>query len=644
MTSLRSRYSRPCRGLTWTLALAVVSVAPCGAPAPSLATAIDSTSVLVRCEDFRTLEPIEIPAARFSLAGVHIPAWSPDTSQLCLGVREGVSPNAISDGQGGALLAWVDNRSGDGDIYAQRLTAQGEIASGWVEGGRPVCVAPHSQYQLAIAADGSHGLLLAWVDFRDNQNSRVHAFRLTGSGTSAEGWIQDGNALPGAGGAQSSPQIASDGGGGAVVAWLELVGSTPRVQVAHLTPGGVLDPTFSVTNFANSDAAGAQSELHLIADGVGGVVLAWRGEPDSSCAKLRAMRLTSSGTPASGWPAEGVSLTTGTGPGLHLQALVPDSAGGAIAVWRDEAALGAPLYAQRVTAAGTIGTGWPVSGAAVSDGTGIPDEPAARRDGSGGVIIAWHQPGASSGADIVAQRLDGNGAVAPGWPAGGLLISEAEGDQTCPAIAVDSGGVIFTWLDERSDAAGGFLAARTTFHGDAPKLLTRTLSPGRVQLVWDAGGYAASVLRVERAIGGAEWATLAEASPRDGKVALDDRGVAPGAAVRYRLVASSEETEIYFPEVALVVPAIKPLALTRVRLSDSHGAVSVEFTLPSGNGASLTIVDVAGRRLAKREVGELGAGDHRLEISVPSGVAPGIYFVRLSQGNVVRTRQVALYR
>jgi hypothetical protein len=58
----------------------------------------------------------------------------------------------------------------------------------------------------------------------------------------------------------------------------------------------------------------------------------------------------------------------------------------------------------------------------------------------------------------------------------------------------------------------------------------------------------------------------------------------------------------------------------------------VQFTLPTGEPAALELIDIAGRRVAGREVGSLGAGSHAVDFASGSRMPPGIYLVRLTQG------------
>jgi hypothetical protein len=81
--------------------------------------------------------------------------------------------------------------------------------------------------------------------------------------------------------------------------------------------------------------------------------------------------------------------------------------------------------------------------------------------------------------------------------------------------------------------------------------------------------------------------------------------------------------------VAPVVLELRPAGGTI-----GHGALTVEFGLPADHPAALELLDLAGRRLAAREVGGMGAGQHRLELA--KGLRAGIYFVRLTQDAHVR--------
>lgn len=71
----------------------------------------------------------------------------------------------------------------------------------------------------------------------------------------------------------------------------------------------------------------------------------------------------------------------------------------------------------------------------------------------------------------------------------------------------------------------------------------------------------------------------------------------------------------------------------------ADGPLRVEFTLRDGSPARLELLDVAGRMLASRQVGTLGAGRHAVDFSDARALPPGVYFVRVTQnGHEARTR------
>jgi hypothetical protein len=85
------------------------------------------------------------------------------------------------------------------------------------------------------------------------------------------------------------------------------------------------------------------------------------------------------------------------------------------------------------------------------------------------------------------------------------------------------------------------------------------------------------------------------------------------------------------------------LALDPMRPNPSRGGpLTVRFTLASAGAASIELFDVAGRRMAAREVGSLGVGRHALDLREGRRLAPGLYLVALRQGTSVRVTRVVV--
>src|SRR5262245_25658312 len=164
---------------------------------------------------------------------------------------------------------------------------------------------------------------------------------------------------------------------------------------------------------------------------------------------LLVVGVANSGYSAASWPPEGLLVCTACR--ARLPFIISDGTGGAYVIWteaRDYASSNEDLYMQRVAAAGEIAPGWPPDGVAVSTAPEV-QSPGHRYgfvlDGLGGVIVAWsdtrdlNTPNGTS-ADIYAQRMLGNGTIAPGWPANGLAISRRPGYEFLPALLPDGAG------------------------------------------------------------------------------------------------------------------------------------------------------------------------------------------------------------
>ena len=69
---------------------------------------------------------------------------------LCTASGDQYSLRLVSDGAGGAIAAWVDERSGgwEADIYAQRVTADGVVHSAWPTDGLALCTASGDQSEV----------------------------------------------------------------------------------------------------------------------------------------------------------------------------------------------------------------------------------------------------------------------------------------------------------------------------------------------------------------------------------------------------------------------------------------------------------------------------------------------------------------
>src|SRR5262249_44291236 len=114
---------------------------------------------------------------------------------------------------------------------------------------------------------------------------------------------------------------------------------------------------------------------------------------------------------------------------------------------------------------------WDMNGVPVSRATRDQSNPIITLDGSGGAFIAWSDSRQETPGDrdVVLQHLCASGAVASGWPADGVPVCTASGDQFAQGIALDgAGGALVAWADSRSGPSDAYLQRITAAGVAAP--------------------------------------------------------------------------------------------------------------------------------------------------------------------------------
>lgn len=259
---------------------------------------------------------------------------------------------------------------------------------------------------------------------------------------------------------QLSPEVASDGAGGAIIAWADLrSGTSYDVYAQHVLASGAVDPAWPNGGRAVSAVAGDQAQVKLVGDGAGGAILVWVDRRIATDADLYAQHVLASGVVDPGWPAGGLAVCMADSTQYSI-VLESDGSGGVVVAWLDiRSRTDWDVYAQHVLAAGNADPAWPANGLAVCNAPGNQASPSMTRGASGSVIVAW---GDSRGgaSDVYAQRVLANGTVDPGWPTFGAPVSVSAGNQFVPDVAGDgAGGAFVVWHDYRAGTQADIYAA-----------------------------------------------------------------------------------------------------------------------------------------------------------------------------------------
>jgi hypothetical protein len=371
--------------------------------------------------------------------------WIVDGLAICTANGDQINPAVVSDGAGGAIIAWRDNRSGhnnDPGVYAQRITSTGStlwkingIAISTVYNGAP-----------SIISDGASGAIILWDYIGSGLANQVYIQRVNSQGSTLWGTIN----LPSSWTYQS--KLVSDGFGGAIVAYEAGLFTSAFVQRVN-SQGSTLWGASPVM-------VGTQGNSYLpsvISDGAGGALVTWQDGRSGTTHRndIYVQSLNSQGSTL--WITNGIAICTSGNEQIN-PLIVSDGIGGAIITWQDyrsttvdQAAGAADIYAQRVNSSGS--TLWLANGIAICTSLNDQINPLMVSDGAGGAIITWTDyrsttgsPG--QGAEIYAQRVNSNGSTL--WAANGVSVCTAVGDQTIPMMVGNgSGGVVIAWQDHR---------------------------------------------------------------------------------------------------------------------------------------------------------------------------------------------------
>ena len=566
------------------------------------------------------------PVAGWPLAGIIVSG----------GPEDEFYPDLVLDGQGGVLVSWQDGRNGSWDVYAQRYSYGGAIAPGWTVGGVRATGDPHQQQEPQIASDGSGGAYVFWDDDRvspANGKDRVFGQHISGSGTITTGWPPDGQQICSYW--SGVPQAMSDGLGGCFVLWGDARrgGGLPDgtdVYAQHLLSDGSLAPGWQVDG--NLVAHGTAIRW-LLPDRAGGFYAASAEFTIASGtvpARYWLARFAPTGVPATGWTLQGVPLQSTLTSREDLRCSA-DSLGGVYASWDDGNAQGSDIYATRILPNGTVAPGWLPNGKSISD----PADPTEYTsdvgpDGMGGAFFAWEKHSAGY-AQTYVQHVDAQGTIFPGWPLGGVPVSSHVYPQVTPRVFHDGfSSVLVYWLEK------SLMGQRFVTDGIVATILSFASSDvrsDRVTLLWQGTGGSELSATVYRRTESAGWQRIGStAHEGPDRLRYEDASVLAGTRYAYRLGYVEDGAEQFTAETWIDVPSADVFALEGLRPNPAVGALNVSFSLPKEGPATVELLDLAGRRVLDREVGQLGRGRHVFRLDSGVHMAPGVYWLRLRQG------------
>lgn len=570
----------------------------------------------------------DIYAQRINANGVI--EWAPGGAVICGNALHQQNPEIASDGFGGAIIVWQDNRSGTCEIYGQKINASGQVQ--WTADGVSVGQATNCQTFPQVISDGTGGAFVTWKDLRNGSSYRIYAQRIDASG--AGQWGIGGVSMSTGTNNQGEPQITSDGSGGIIVAYQEYIGTGPTahydVYAQRVDAGGVIQ--WGIDGAVISAAPNFQQRVQITTDGNNGAIIVWEDTRSGSGSNTYAQKVNGSGSPQ--WTLNGVAL----GPeGLSQSGrkIITDGSGGAFVAWRNG---NNQIYGQHIDASGSLL--WGATGLQIINANNAIDAQLIN-DGAAGTIITWCDYRAPNAPNIYAQRVSAAGSFL--WAAAGVNISTALNGQVSPQIISSTGGTaIIDWMDYRTDAASDIYASRLNPDGTLgfvalPVSLIRleTNKTGQViQLHWQtASEKNFSHFNIERSNDGRQFAQIGKLHTTGNSEEIRNYRFTDNTPLKgvnyYRLQLVDQDGKFSYSPVLHVRNDVNGI-LFAISPNPAKDFINISYA-GKKEMVEISIYDIHGKLLRQ----QTRKNELPLKVEMHQ-IEPGLYFIQLFDGE---TRQ-----
>lgn len=363
-------------------------------------------------------------------------------------VRQGVHIEWQRTGDVGAeaemIFAWSDTRTGDRDIYIQKVDTLGTPL--WGDTGIRATIADGRQEDPVLVSDGAGGAFLAWIDYRDDEFGDVYAQHIDHEGNLS--WNPAGEPLAVNSGSQQSANMARGATGVAYVIWDDgSLSQSGDIFGSVLTFDGPLEAG-GTNGLPVVSAAGTQTN-HSIETSGSEVVVVWRDTRDVEDPDIYGQRLDVNFTGL--WGENGIPICGYESDQVYPKVAPAD--GNRVAVsWLDNRNnANTDIYAQLIDESGS--PVWTEFGIELTNQVSEQSACRVKSNGVDRIFYVWEDlRNSDDDADIYMQSVDMDGN--PQWTPQGIAVCDEDLKQLQPRFTFgDAGGMYVTWLDERN---GGF--------------------------------------------------------------------------------------------------------------------------------------------------------------------------------------------
>ncbi|MHA1379750.1 MAG: hypothetical protein ACTSRG_15375 [Candidatus Helarchaeota archaeon] len=342
-----------------------------------------------------------------------------------------------------AIYVWEDNRTGNFDIYVQKIN----LTSGnnlWANNGTIICNANNNQIEPIIVDDNNGGAIISWIDERDG-GSTLFAQRINSTGSTQ--WNGNGTLIcNNTNSVINSPQISSDGLNGSIIAWYDNRTGSNNIFCQRIDYSGSIQwiaNGISILNLENLTV----SNLAMCSDNLNGSIISWTDNRTANILKIFGQRINSTGSIQ--WLANGTPICNKTSSKQDELQIIEDGEQGSIMVWRDyrNGLTDSNIFTQKINSSGNYK--WDENGTAVCTALGHQSMPKLCSDGEKGAIFTWFDLREGFDRRIYAQKINQTGEI--NWTENGVLICVQENLLESIIISFDkNNGSYISWIDYRN--------------------------------------------------------------------------------------------------------------------------------------------------------------------------------------------------
>ena len=377
----------------WTVDGAVACDEPSDQSTPAITTD-EKDGVIIAWSDERSGGKRDVFAQRIDADGNKM--WAVDGVPVATKVEREHSEKIVSDDHGGVFVVWEQERLDfSWDIWAQRIDSSGNAV--WVSGGIPVCNVTANRINHKIQRDGEGGLFVTWQDERSG-NFDIYVQRIDANGNLL--WNTSGVSVCAAPGVQSNPKIDPEKQlDGVYIAWVDKRNGTDydvycnRVDSNGNVLWGAMGKPVAV-------GSGNQSAIDILSNNkTEGLIVTWKDNRSPNY-DIYIQKINLSGEPV--WALNGIVVCDAPEDQLNPN-IISYKACGAIIAWQDFRYGDWDVFSQRVSANGI--PQWTVNGEAVSTAVGEQESPKNIPDNKGGSIYVWEDKRGGVSKDIYIHHL-----------------------------------------------------------------------------------------------------------------------------------------------------------------------------------------------------------------------------------------------